>query len=279
MAALEQWQNFQRNFGEWQGSFTRLSPQGDIQQETPSRLVLENLDPPQTARLTLQFLHPQTRAVEQERILDYTPSTFGSNILFFETGAFSQGSLQYSPVAQFGSEFGFVMGDRRLRLVQLFSPGGSLTQLTLIREQRANTTAPERPPLNVDDLLGTWTGEAVTLYSDWRSPERYPSQLSLDRLDQNQLRQTLQTPTFSLTSQGAIAGSTLTFTEGPIPIQVLLLPDGASSTTPLDSPRGHPFFLEAGWLLNSHQRQRLIRSYDAQGAWTSLTFITEAKAS
>ncbi|MGD1897244.1 MAG: hypothetical protein ACFB16_09880, partial [Phormidesmis sp.] len=36
-------------------------------------------------------------------------------------------------------------------------------------------------------------------------------------------------------------------------------------------------FLEVGWLIDRHTRQRLIRRYDAEGAWVSLTLVTEQK--
>jgi hypothetical protein len=37
------------------------------------------------------------------------------------------------------------------------------------------------------------------------------------------------------------------------------------------------FFLEVGWLITPTQRQRLIRRYNAQGGWESLTLVTETK--
>jgi len=91
------------------------------------------------------------------------------------------------------------------------------------------------------------------------------------------LSQRLTAPNLDVTSTATIVGSQLLFTQGNYPIQVLLLPDGASCTAPLNIPRGQPFFLEVGWLLQENLRQRLIRSYDAQGGWTSLTLVTERK--
>jgi hypothetical protein len=74
---------------------------------------------------------------------------------------------------------GLIEGDRRLRLVQLFNKDSQLAQLTLIREKLADTEAPERPPLTLEQLLGEWQGEAVTIYPDWRSPDIYPTRLEI----------------------------------------------------------------------------------------------------
>jgi hypothetical protein len=87
----------------------------------------------------------------------------------------------------------------------------------------------------------------------------------------------LTAPNFELNSTAQIQPNLLRFNQGSHPIQVLLLPDGASSNTPLAIPRGKPFSLEAGWLIQPNLRQRLVRSYDAQGGWVSLTLVTEHK--
>lgn len=67
------------------------------------------------------------------------------------------------------------------------------------------------------------------------------------------------------------------FTEGSLPVQILLLPDGASCNCPLQIRPENPFVLELGWLLEPTRRQRLIRSYNAKGQWTSLTLVCEQK--
>jgi Domain of unknown function (DUF3598) len=60
---------------------------------------------------------------------------------------------------------------------------------------------------------------------------------------------------------------------------VLLLPDGASSNTPLQVNHRQPFFVEAGWLLSDNERQRLIRSYNDKGEWISSTHVIEHRLS
>lgn len=162
-----------------------------------------------------------------------------------------------------------------MRLVQLFDTDSNLSSLTLIRECRMNTEAP-RPPLTVEMLLGDWQGEAVTLYPDWRSPDIYPTILSV-QLQGDRLSQRLTTPNIEFTSIAKIDGPILLFDQRQPPVQVLLLPDGASCTAPRAIPKGQPFFLEAGWLIEENLRQRLIRSYDARGGWSSLTLVIERK--
>ncbi|MBL1176559.1 DUF3598 family protein [Pantanalinema sp. GBBB05] len=272
-----QWDCFLQNLGEWYGSFTSLSATGELLSDTPSRLQLEAIGSDlQEIRLTLQ------RQGQTDVVLNFTSVGLGGGLLFFETGAFSQGSLQLAPFSQFGAELAFVHGDRRLRLVQMFDPGDQqLQNLTLIREYRAGSAAPERPPLTVEDLLGTWQGEAISLYPSWRTPDRYSTQLTMRRDGDQHLVQQL---TFgdtrgehTLTSKAEICGSTLKFSQGAQPIQVLLLPDGASSNCPSQIQRGKSFFLEAGWLMQPDLRQRLIRRYNEKGEFINLTLVTEQK--
>lgn len=274
---LSQWECLLQNLGEWQGSFTRFSPQGEQLKDTPTVVSLEGLNDNQTIRQIVRRL-PPGEAVD-EKVLEY--SSLGRNTLFFENGAFSQGSIQWAPFSEFGAELGLIEGTRRLRLVQLFSKDSQLAQLTLIRERLAGTNAPKRPPLTVEQLLGEWEGEAVTIYPDWRSFDTCPTRLKLHRDDTNRLVQQLTFGTGAsvrtISSTAKINGSSLHFDESPLPTQVLLLPDGASSTCPLQVKPGHFFVLEVGWLLQPDQRQRMVRSYSDKGEWISLTLVREQR--
>ncbi|MEQ9486565.1 MAG: DUF3598 family protein [Coleofasciculus sp. F4-SAH-05] len=209
-----QWECLLENLGEWQGSFTRFSPQRkpltpsevEMLTDTPTVVSLEGLNQNKTVRQVIRR-YPPNRDVE-ETVLEY--STLARSVLFFETDAFSQGSMQWGTFSEFGAELGLIAGNRRLRLVQLYDKDAQLSQLTLIREKRAGTDTPERPPLTVDRLLGEWQGEAVTLYPDWRS-ETYSTKLTIERPDSNRLVQHL---TFgvgesvrTLTSSARIDGS------------------------------------------------------------------------
>lgn len=272
-----QWECLLQNLGEWQGSFTRFSPQGELIEDTPTVVSLEGLNNNQTIRQIIRRC-PLNQPVE-EKVLEY--SSLGRGVLFFENGAFSQGSIQLSPFSQFGAELGLIDGLRRLRLVQLFDKSGYLERITLIREKLADVTATERPLLTVDDLVGEWQGEGVTIYPDWRSPETYPTKLRIEKNGDSQLTQQLTinqgASSQNINSTARIEGSILYFDSGSQSIQVLLLPDGASSTFPQQVRVGQAFFLEVGWLVQPHLRQRLIRSYNDKGEWATLTLVTEKK--
>ena len=282
---MTQWECLLQNLGDWQGSFTRFSPEGELIEDTPTVVSLHGLNNNQTIRQIIRRC-PSDRPVE-EKILEY--SSLGRGVLFFENGAFSQGSIQLSPFGEFGAELGLIAGDRRLRLVQLFKDR-KLTTITLIREIADTTTSEPRQSspaaaidnkLKVEDLLGDWQGEAITIYPDRRSPDTYPVQLQIAKNGDDRITQQLTisqgNSTFQVNSQARIEGSLLYFDEGSQFNQVLLLPDGASATCPQEVKSGQAFFLEAGWLLQPNLRQRLIRRYDDKGGWSSLTLVTERK--
>jgi hypothetical protein len=238
--AKTQWDCFLQNLGEWQGSFATYSPTGELRETIPSLLKLEQRSGESGVFLTLKRdspKHPQP--------LEMNFSSLSRSLLFFESGAFSQGSMQFSPYSsEFGGEFALVTPDRRLRVVQMYDAQSELNYVTLIREQRVGSAVPERPPLQADDLVGEWRGESVTLFADLRPAVNSTSHLVY---------------------------------QGTVPVQVLLLPDGASANCPLKVSLGQPFVLELGWLRSPTLRERIIRSYDAKGEWVGLTWVTETK--
>ncbi len=278
-----QWECLLQNLGEWHGSFARFSPQGELLEDTPSIVSLEGLKNNQTIRQTIHHSLPSTNGAAalkvQDKVFEY--SSLGQDVLFFENGACSQGSIQVSPGSEFGAELELIDGDRRLRLVQMFEQTGCLKNLILIRERRNSAPTAERPPLTIDDLLGEWQGEAVKIYASGRSPETYPTSLRFDQNSLGQLTQQIainQGPeTHNIQSTARTEGSSLYFDGGPQPYQVMLLPDGVSSSFPQRLKQVGRLFLEVGWLLQSDLRQRLIRSYNDQGEWIALTLVTERK--
>jgi hypothetical protein len=261
-----QWDCLLENLGVWNGSFTRLSASGGLIEDVPSRVSFTQLEDG-TMRQIVR-LEPTNQPVS-EKVLEYR--TLGRNILFLDSGAFSIGSIQLSLFGDFGAELGLIYGDRRLRLVQIFNDRGTLTGLTLIREKSPTSETPERPPLQVEDLLGTWQGEATTIYPDWRT-DSFSSTLKIWR-EGERLHQELNFGR-TITTSALIEGSILKFDRD---IQIVMLPDGASSNCPTHVKVGQPFVLEVGWLVQPDLRQRLIRSYSDKGEWLSLTLVTERK--
>ena len=269
------WENFLKNLGEWVGSFTQVSTEGELLTSTPSILTLEGLEDNQLVRFRVRRF---ASAITEQPTVDNSQEyrSLGKQAVFFETGAFSKGSFQVAPFSDFGAEYGFVSGDRRSRLVQLFGKQGSFDSLTLIREIRGGTDAKLRPDLTVAQLEGKWTGTAHTVYADWKAPETSTVSLEIQKVG-NCLQQQLAFGSRTIASTARIEGNRLHFEAGTTPRRVLLLPDGMSSNTPLQISHREPFFVEAGWLLSENNRQRLIRSYNEKGEWISATHVVEER--
>jgi Domain of unknown function (DUF3598) len=267
------WENFLKNLGEWVGSFTQISTDGELLTSTPSILTLEGLEDNQLVRFRVRRFATN---ISEQPIIDTIQEyrSLGKQAVFFDTGAFSKGSFQVAPFSQFGAEYGFVSGDRRSRLVQLFGKQGSFDSLTLIREIRSGTAATLRPDLTVAQLVGKWTGTAHTVYAEWKAPETTTVSLEIQQVG-GYLHQQLDLRSRTIASKARIDGNRLHFEEGTTPRRVLLLPDGMSSNTPLQVSHREPFFVEAGWLLSENTRQRLIRSYNEKGEWISSTHVIE----
>jgi Domain of unknown function (DUF3598) len=269
-----QWECVLQNLGEWVGSFTLYSPQGELIEDIPSLISIRGIQDNQAVQLVLQRFYPiagTTKLAPKEISLNF--STPNPGALFFETGAFSDGASSVLAGVKTIAEFCLVGIDRRLRIVQVFDSSYRLNRMTLIREQRQGTDAPERPPLTIPDLVGTWHGTAISRYPDDRSPITTTTQstftFSDDRYNWIESGESIE-----LT---VISDRLLQFERSARSYQILLLPDSSYCLTPTQIGSGHPFSLEIGWIARSGQRQRLIRRYDSSGAWLNATFITESR--
>ena len=274
----EQWNYFLKNLGEWHGSFTRFSSEGKQTTDTPTVVTLEGLNNNQNVHQVVRYLPPDEPS--REVVVDY--DSLNRSIIFFENGAFSQGSMQWSPYSTFGGEFGLIDnecgdGSRRLRMVELYNNSSKLERVVLIREKLPGSNVPERPTLTVDRLFGQWQGEAITMYADLSNPRKFSSKLQVEPIDNHHLKQSLSFGDRQIVSTAKIEGSRLIFSNSDLPSQIILLPDGASCNCPLEVKSGHSFVLEMGWLLQSDLRQRIIRSYNEKGNWVSCTLVTERK--
>lgn len=278
MKMLAQWDCFLKNLGQWHGSFTRFSPQGEETADTPTLVTLEGLNNNQNVHQVVRYL--PTDEPSRDVVVDY--DSLNRSILFFANGAFSQGSMQWSPYSTFGGEFGLIDnefgdGTRRLRMVELYNSSSQLERVVLIREKLPHSNVPERPTLNVESLIGEWSGQAVTLYADLSQPTEFSTHLAIQQKDSNQLEQSLSFGNHTISSTARIEGSRLLFDNSDFPTQVMLFPDGASCSCPLKVGLGHNFVLEMGWLLQPNIRQRIMRSYNEKGNWVSCSLVTEKK--
>lgn len=229
-----QWQNFLRNLGEWSGTFATLSPSGELISEMPSLLSLEADEGGALVHFRLRNYGAGGSEAPPVRDLQQEYRSLGRQVVFFETGTFCKGTLQQAPATASGAEFGFVHGDRRHRLVMLFDTTGDPEKLVLIREFRTGVEALERPPLSPDQLSGVWHGSRTVLTNDWFHPETTEVTLEFDEQE--------------------IA-------------DLLLLPDGGYCRWPSKVSHRQAFQIEAGWLPEADRLERLIRTYDATGAW------------
>ena len=255
-----QWDNFLQNLGEWHGSFASLDASGTERDCTPSILSLQKGDGERLVHFGLRRFGngpdaPPTREISQEY------RSLGKQVVFFASGSFCKGSLQVAPGTAFGAEFGFVAGDRRHRLVQLHSSEGVFESLVLIREFRAGSGATERPPLEAEHLLGSWSGEAATISADWPEPDVSPCHININRDGNGSLAVYTQ-----IGSREETSGSGAE--------RLLLLPDSGYCLAPLQVSHREAFTVEAGWLPSPGRLERLIRRYDASGAWISATWIS-----
>lgn len=263
-----QWDNLFKNEGIWVGSFTSLTPDGTVLRDTPSRLTLERTSET-NARFQL-VRYPKDGPPEQNEI-DFASINRAS--MFCDDGSFSKGSMQWSSLADFGTEFGLVLPNARLRLVQLFSPGGKLNQFVLIQETREGQTPVVRPPLSAEQLVGTWQGQAITYHRDWYIADPVATTVVVEQ-QSNAIAQSWQVGTERGHFQATLSGSRLLFNQDGIDYQMLMLPNGGSSLCPQEIKSKTAFRCEIGWLTTPTTRLRLIRSYQQDGTISSLILFT-----
>ena len=259
-----QWENFLQNLGEWRGSFASLDSTGAVVESTPSILTLEQGEEERLVHFRLRRFADGDLNGEPSRDMTEDYRNLGRQVVFFDSGTFCKGRLQVSPGTPFGGEFGFRQGDRRHRLVQLHHENGDFATLVLIREFRAGSEAPEYPALTGEQLKGEWSGSAATISADWPEPDRFDCRFSVSADEQG---------TFQIhTTTGGVSES---IEAGPVEplLQLTWMADGGYHLTPRRVDHRSAFAVEAGWLTAPDRLERLIRRYDASGAWISATQI------
>jgi hypothetical protein len=251
---LSRWDCLLKNLGCWQGSFTQISANGEIIADIPSETILKEQECKGSKNKPIQqIIRKYNSTGTEEKILEY--SSLARSVLFFENGAFSQGSTQLGFNSEFGAELGLIDGNSRRRLVQLFNKNGELDRLTYIREILADTEPQISPIISWEQLQGKWECDVVTLYADWRSPDQFIT--TTEWLNENR------------TSE---IGNKLNPN-----IKTLFLPDGVVSICPAQTKLGEPVSLEILWLTQPHIYQQMIRHYDRRGGWVSLTLAIASR--
>lgn len=268
-----QWENLFKNAGTWNGCFTRFTATGTRVSDTPSCLTLEQVEP---KRCRFQLTRYPEGQEPQSMESNFT--SLARSGMFFAEGSFSKGSMQRSPVSQFGTEFGLTLPDARLRLVQIFQPGGDLDYVVVIRETREGAVEVERPVLDLEQLVGTWRGQAIHYFNDWTTSDPIPTELKLTRSLSHTIQQEWQLGTEGSRSQlSASNNSRWLFEQGGINYQLLCLPGGGASLCPQSVRSRTAFHCELSWLVDPQTRLRVIRWYKADGAWDYSTWVREEK--
>ena len=275
-----QWECVLENLGEWVGSFTTVTPQGELIEDIPSVIKLAGMRDNQAVHLVLKRFYPLPNSTEKyakEVVWDFSTPP-GVSVIYFETGAFSSGA----PVVYIGvktiAEFSLIAGDRRFRMIQTFDLAQQLDRVTFVREQLQGATTPERPHADIGDFVGTWTGIATTSYADGR-PAIETNTRSTFSISDTGYQLVEQDHSIDLTVIPDLPSPRLwQFTDDRDhqSYQILLLPDGGYAITPAKISLGHAFYLEIGWIHKTGQRQRLVRRYDSTGKWESVTFMVES---
>ena len=272
---VSQWDYFLKNIGTWEGSFTHLSAEGIEMKDTPTVITFETSPNNQAVHQVVNYL-PKDQPTSKVSV-DYTPTSFSRDLIFFPNGSFCRGNSQWYGYGNFMSEFGLIERDRRLRTVNIYNNSTNLNRIVLIREKLPDSNTSERPQLKVEDLLGEWQGEATTIYPDSHEAKTSKSHLKITQKAHDQIEQEISFGNRKITSTAKILGSRLLFENSNLPIQILLLPDGGSCNCPLEIKSCYGFVLELGWLLEPNKRQRIMRNFDQKGTWISSTFVTEIK--
>ncbi|EDX86614.1 hypothetical protein S7335_4319 [Synechococcus sp. PCC 7335] len=289
---LSQWQCIRQNIGTWYGSFTKFSAEGELLKDTPSVLTLEETELDKTMQLVLERTPPGgTTDVTTRSFSAPGPAPY---ISFFESGAFTQGSAQWTAFAQFGAEMSLKVGDRRARFVIMYksSVDGSaqLNYVVLIRETQTEDAQFTEPAMTPAQIAGSWTGRLSALSA---SMEPVATGLSRWNFDQSSGSYSLrcedafgkisadqaieeQTRELFLTGEQASSKSVVLLT-GNLDYRLILLPNGTYCLVPDAIKKAVEFRVEVGWLSGSGRRSRLIRYYDDQGVWTHSALIEDYK--
>ncbi|MEM9151414.1 MAG: DUF3598 family protein [Cyanobacteria bacterium P01_F01_bin.3] len=280
-----QWACIRQNIGTWHGSFSQFSPTGELVKDTPSVLTLEETEPDKTMELTLERF-PKSGEKTVNR-LTFTAPGPAPYTYYFESGAFSQGSSQWSSFGQFATEFSLKIGDKRVRYVIMYESTSSYTSVlkyvTLICETPEEDTQFVEETLTAENLLGTWKGEAEVIYAtgepftigvaEW--------QLSTDlmlvcqeQFDEQDQRLSVMSDTEATLSAKTVLPLKAT-TNDQLDYQLMLLPNGAYCLLPQEIKRETAFRFEVGWVSAKGNRQRLIRYYDTRGVWMNSALIND----
>ncbi|XP_047310552.1 uncharacterized protein LOC124914115 [Impatiens glandulifera] len=180
--------------------------------------------------------------------------------------------------------------DMRVRAFHIMDPKGFLEMLIIFFEERGVNIHPSFDVSQSDRItshIGKWKGHSITKRSGvyGATIKEVDTVAVLEFSEDGKLVQdtTFTTKGSDVTSNvhwtGTMSKNLVTFDGG---FQITLLPGGVYMACPSDIKKSvaefKSFHLELCWLESPDKRQRLIRTYDAEGLAVSSTYIFETKS-
>jgi len=276
---LSQWQCIQQNIGTWYGSFTQFSPDGEQVKDTPSVLTLEETEPDKTMQLTLKRTPPGGETNVTKR--SFSAPGPAPYVYFFESGAFTQGSAQWTAFAQFGAEMCLTVGDRRARFVIMYessvSGSAQLKYVVLIRETQTEDAQFGESMMTPAQIQGSWKGTLSALHATMAPATTGSSQWELDQDSlscRDEAGENTQKLQLSLEQNDS---DKVVLLKGELDYRLMTLPNGTYCLVPSEIEQATEFRIEVGWLREDGERSRLIRYYDSRGVWTSSALIEDSR--
>jgi len=234
---------------------------------TPTEIIFEQPEP---------MLIQQTNRYPGETPKIWEYRNFAAGLCFFQEGSFSNGQVQLAPFSAFGVEQGFLVGDTKIRLVQLFDEQGRIGKIVWIREQRNSLGLTTPTPPVAQGLAGTWQGLAYVMKGDSLQPEPLATTTHWHFATETVSRHT--TIGSQETDIWEARGDTSVFVGHSY--VGYFLPGGGYGLMPLELPqlaRDKSFWVEMGWQVNPEQCLRMRRTYNLQGAWENTMLICEQR--
>ncbi|MEN9202394.1 MAG: DUF3598 family protein [Thermostichus sp. DG_1_6_bins_120] len=249
------------HLGEWHGFFSTYQPTAagwQLSGQKCSRIRFEALGTDGTGgiRQTNSY-YPLQGSPRPGSCHSWVYQDFSAGLRFFPEGSFSNGRVQRAPFSDFAVEQGFLWQDRKARVVQQWDPQGHLVQVTTILERRGQLPelAAELFPLSKEELRerlqGEWWGVAQSFSSlDYRLQE----------------------------TEVHFCGTAWLSHWDPLPGGLWI---GGTDPLPTTTAAGErSFSVSLSWFPQPERCQevlRLIRDYDARGAWQGVTLIRAQK--
>lgn len=250
----QNWQNFiTHHVRNWQGIWTRYSPQGEIIESFKS-LRSFRTNPEQTELFQTNCYTYDHGKVEEKKWHSYKlDKVFSDGIMhpafpamrsyFLKQGAAVWSRKILEPGSNFQpAEFFFRYEEIRYSVGIVYNTDGSLMKVGSIREDAVNSPSKywsqEINLLSERNFSRDWQGTSITITPDLRTSKPIQTQLNWPVIENNKM---------------------------------FFFPDGTSLSCPTQVTLGTPFTVVANWLVNNSYLQQLSVKYNHNGVFLGLT--------